>query len=256
MRPSQLLIETLGRSPNSPNIASKAGLCALCGHPYASGDPVAPFYPGKSFSDFPNMLGSGNTICGWCSACLGPEFLKTYTKTVVSPEGFFQCASYNEIAYWMLNPPEPPFMMFMGDQRSQHLVWRTPVNLGRELFFFRLGEKVLSARPAMMKVALESARVLSAALTQNRQINGKGRPAAIKSPFLSSSPEYKNASGGLLSHYVYELAEKDEALLRHIDNLNSLTAGENWAMQALIYAANPQKPECRDVSTKTQKDEK
>lgn len=245
MRPTKFILDAIGEQPAKASHATEPGVCAMCGFPHSIGDPVVPFAPGGSFTDYTNLLApESKLICGWCAACWRRDFTQTYLRSVVTPEGIFPCASNDHIAYWLSNPPASPFMIFLGDQQQQHVVWRTPVNASGDAIVMRFGERLMIVRPQHLRRATEAARRLAEAITERRALKrGRGRPATCKNPFARLSRDLDEQRHGTLSNEAFETVGEKEDLRQHLEALLSATPGEIWALNATLYAKNPSRPD-------------
>lgn len=253
--PSDLVMRAAGRTPPRGEPAGKSGYCAMCGKPHTENDLVFPFEPEASFTDHNSLSDpTSSVICGSCVGVWSGEFTQTYSKSVICEEGVFPSAKNNHIAYWLLNPPNPPFIMMLSDQKRQHLVWRTPVNYSNKVYQVRFGSKLLTIRLNRLKQAVESCRLLSEAASVGR----KG--AALKSPFLSMARELDDLKHGRINPNVLKAVRLEEEsaqlektmteielrqlpLRQALEDLNTITPGEMWALTALLYATNPHRPE-------------
>ncbi len=236
--PSDFVLSACGRQAPEGVPATTAGRCTMCGKPHGIGDEVLPFEPESSFTDYAELAQPGSA---WlCTACMGVwngEFTQTYAKVVVTPEGIFPAAKNDHIAWWLMNPPSTPWMFFLSDQKRQHLVWRTPVNRHSEIFQVRFGNKVLSIRHAMLAKAITAVNEICAALSKTR----KGAP--FKSPYRSLNRELSDFAHSQLRSDAYQLVEENSEMQGYLHTLLSLTAGEIWALTAVLYAKDPHRPD-------------
>lgn len=235
--PSEIVLRALNRPPLSPMQADAPGRCAMCGVAHQQGDPIAPFSPDESFTDWAE-LGSpqSRVICGWCAGVWQRPFMDTYSKSIASSEGFFPCASNDHIAYWLLNPPEPPFVMYLSDQRIQHIVWKASPNYSKKLFTVRFGNRMLVVRPDKLKAA--KASIEEIVIQVNLQSVKK-----IKTPFSSLARGLDDVSHGQIRATTYAEILKNPKLIEELNNLHQLTPGEVWGLTAVCYAKNPHKPD-------------
>ncbi len=237
LHPSRLAVQAAGRPHAGLLSAKEPGLCAMCGQRHDIGDPVTPFAPTDSFTDFPALRAkSSRLICGWCAATCNDLFTQKALKTVICREGVFPAASNAHIAYWLLNPPEGPWLWIQGDQKKQHIIWRTPVNNSRDVYQVRHGEQVLSIRRERLLPACDTARRLAKAASEGR----KG--AALKSPFVRLSRDLDDPAHGCIRPDLHARALTDKAVQDDIRHLQRLSPGELWALTALLYA-QPERPQ-------------
>lgn len=238
---SELACKAAGRSPVGEHQATEIGRCAMCARPHEQGESVAAFNPLTSFTDWASLKAPASTsICRWCKSVWDRSFTQTWLKTVVTPEGIFPAARNDHLAYWMLNPPQGPWLFLQGDQKIQHVVWRAPVNYSPDFYFVRAGESLLSIRRQHLRDGVEAVRALAATATQLRAAK---RGAPLKSPFLTLSRDRDAPSQGALRHELLKHAQTDKDTARQVDVVGNLTAGELWALTAVLYAADPHRPD-------------
>lgn len=237
INPSALVARAAGVEPVKAGVASEPGRCCMCGFPHEVGEFILPWEPTDSFTDYGNLLApNAQQICGWCAALWTQDFTQKYLRSMVCEQGVFPCASNDHIAYWLLNPPEPPYVLFMGDQKRQHVVWRTPVSLSKELILMRFGERLMSIRPAVLREATVQVRALLA-------ITNVAMKKKRKSPFFKLSRDMDSQQHGLIIEDILALADEDPAAGSYVELLNSLTPGEIWGLTSTVFATNPHRPE-------------
>lgn len=250
---SVLMANSIGIPLAGSEKASHDGHCAMCGVDYHQGDWVEPFDPGTTFTDFTALAYPQAThVCGACKALWRREFMQTYSKVVVSSEGMHTFASNDNQAYWLLEPPEPPFLMLISDQQLMHIVWKTPVSMSKDLYFVRLGEKTLSIRRPMLIAARDAAHRLSDAINakEAEKIQGKKqKEPKFRSPFLRLDRNFANAMHGQISPMVRILAEERTELRGDVELLERLTPGELWGLTSVLYAKSPTKSEAKRWNT-------
>lgn len=235
--PSQLAARAASLKPIGEP-AKAPGVCALCGYAHDVGDIVAPFVPSDTFTDFTALRGQGSrTACGWCLVTWNADFTQRYTKSIICEGGVFPAASNDHIAYWLTNPPAGEWVMMQSDQKRQHLIWRSPVNTSSEVFQLRYGELILTVRREMLAKGAAAATLLA----QKASVGRRGAP--LKSPFVRLSRDLDDPAHGLLRHDVYAMRDSDPEAASAIDTIAKLTPGELWGLTAVLYAANPHRPE-------------
>lgn len=229
--PSQIAVQAAGRAHNGNLQAKVKGYCTMCGYAHAEGDPVTPFEPKDSFTDYAALRHRASQfLCGWCAATLNGDFTQKALKSVMCDEGVFPAASNPNIAYWIFNPPKGKWIWVMGDQKQQHIVWRATVNTSQDVFQVMLGENNMTVRRPKALQAFDAAKRLASAASIGR----KG--AILKSPFVSLSRDLNQPGHGAIRPDLYKLAETNESVRSDIAILRSCTPGEFWALTALLYA--------------------
>jgi len=132
-RPSAFVREALGIAPIAMAVAPYDTHCILCGSGISAGAPCTPRaetnFDAGTFNDVPSAQNrTGSFLCPDCLPLWRKEFLQSYSKMLVTPEGMFKIASNLDAASFLLAPPETPFMAYISNAQQQHLIWRTPVN--------------------------------------------------------------------------------------------------------------------------------
>lgn len=241
--PTKLLTESLLIAKEGSQLADHTGRCVMCGAEYHKGEIVEPFAPADSFTEYADLQNpTGTHICGACKAVWRKEFMQSYTKNIVSKDGLFPFFSNNDVAYWLKNPPAPPFMMFISTQQLGHVIWKVPVSLSRDVFFVRYDDKVFAIRHARLMEGLEAANLIDAALKAKASLQAgqdtkkkKKEKLYFESPFVLDR-NLERSSHGFLKDAVVEMAQDDPAVAGAVAVLRSLNAGEIWALPHFFNA--------------------
>lgn len=231
LSPSQIAVEAAGVKPRGVLKARSSGVCAMCGIAHDAGELIAPFAPTDSFTDYGALADRASKfICQWCAATWTADFTQSFLKTVMCKTGVYGAASNALIAHWIQNPPEGPWIWVNGIQQRQHVVWKAPVNTSRDIFQVQFDEFAMTIRRAKVLEAQQAARRLAAAASAGR------RGAPLKSPFNSLDRELKEVGHGRIRYDLMKMAETDPAIRADVDVLHTCTAGEVWALTAVLYA--------------------
>lgn len=241
MSPSELVCKAAKLTPKGLARAPVGGRCAMCGASHVAGEEIVPFEPLATFTDWQALRApQSRVICRWCHGVWTRDFTQTHLKSIVCADGVFPAASNDHLAYWLLNPPDGPWVFLQGDQKVQHVVWRAPVNLSREVYQIRAGESILTVRRESLQAGAMAAKELADKATELR---GAKRGAPYKSPFVSLSRDRDSPSQGALRPELLRHASSDPLTAKNIATIHSLTAGELWALTSVLYAINPNRPE-------------
>lgn len=120
--------------------------CCFCGHAFAPGEKahVNPLIDSQKFNDSHSMAGpGGGLVCDACAVVLpDQDFMLTYQKAYATLDGIFPLRKNRDIAHFLVQPPQPPFVVVWGLATQQHLFWRTPVALSNAIFPVRIGPTV------------------------------------------------------------------------------------------------------------------
>lgn len=245
--PTQLITRSLGIPHEGTKRASSEGRCVMCGGMYAVGDLVEPFSPKDSFTEYSDLQNpSGTHICGACKATWRKEFMQNYTKSVVCEGGLYPFFSNDAVAYWVLNPPPPPYLMFISTQQLGHIVWKVPVNMSRDLMLVRYNDKVLKIRRDHLLECVSAVRLLSDLLLKEVK-PGRGRKptaGAFKNPLILDRSLEREGHGRLRDD-VRTLPARYPESQAAIDTLDRATVGETWALAHVLYAVDPAMPEAK-----------
>ena len=267
--PSQVLCDAAGIAPEG-GPAESAGVCTLCGTPHEKGDCVSPFEMKDSFTNWSALAAPGSQwVCGYCQATLAATRMKAFQCLVASREGVFRALANNEIAHVLLNPPPPPFIVHIGMVgKSSHVTWRTPVSMSRDVLFVRDGELSLKINMPRVLRGIQADRELMALYVQDQaaQAEKAREDAANEAGKLKKSkkaakpkaaskkktprscvyltPGFANGRNGetlaeIRAYVARENANGNLTPAHLLQQIQTLTPGDLWAMQRIVYAEAP-----------------
>lgn len=233
--PTTFALEALGGAPTGAPSPVKTR-CSCCGRPIAAGEPAAPTGFGPSFMDDLSLAARTGVVCGWCVPFLSAEVMRATQKVVITREGVFPLAKDVHRAWFLLTPPEPPYVAVVSDTMIQHLVWRTPVTLSNDLQIVRLGQRLLKIRRGVLLDALKWAQEAIACIDAS-----KTAEKPTRHPYVSLDREMASFTHGLFRTDVARDPRAEPWLAR----LRKLTLGETWALATLAKreTPTPEKPE-------------
>jgi CRISPR type IV-associated protein Csf1 len=202
-----------------------AGHCAMCGLDLPKGSPCSPFKPGPTFIDYPALAARSDYVCGYCMALWNKPFMARAAKAIITTEGVFKLWSNDDLTLFLLEPPKPPFVAYLADAKGQHLIWRTPVSLSRDLFTLRLGtRKLVLRRPAYLQGVQDCALIEAATAAT-------GKKKAVRLPFLDARDLDQPAAGRMREDVRRSLEEAGAAdALAAFARVATLTAADRWAI--------------------------
>jgi CRISPR type IV-associated protein Csf1 len=231
---STVIAKAMGVTPSGVP-AKNEGICALCGKTINLGDPCSHKLDlGSSFMDDLDMACRGSQmLCGYCLELKTAQNLRaTGFGVFSSKDGVLPFRKWPDVGRALVNPPEPPFCMTYALNNNQHMAWRAPVNLSKDLFYVRVGLRDLKIRRKKLLEAVEHCRVLAEAVNdlQGKKENPKAKTKP--NPFSTLAPDFKDPNHGRLKTIVFQ---KNLAHLRpHVDALLDLTQGETWALRFVL----------------------
>jgi hypothetical protein len=183
--------------------------CAMEGRPLQSGERIAPFKPGANFMDDAALADRSPVVSGWVAPLLGRNTMSKVQRAVITEEGIFPTSKKIHRAFFLMNPPEPPFAWVISDATMQHLIWKAPLNLSNQQFRIQLGNRVLLIRRRCLDEAVE-----------------RGRQSEIR-PWLDTDWAIKSPNFGRINPKL------DADFARF---LTTLTTGETWAAGIILSA--------------------
>lgn len=210
----------------APHVAPAAAECAMCGAPVGAGDRCLLTDKDTFAGSFNNRLDlafpSSPLVCADCATLWQKDFLQRFSKTVANRHGVYKLASNEDHAQFVLDPPEPPFVAILSTTQQQHLIWRTPVTLSKQLLFVRLGDEILAIRPQHVRQALLDYEALVALMAAHKL---KGLPCIFDRDLASERV-------GSIRPDVRRLALAN-GLADEVERLVALTMGDWWALNAV-----------------------
>jgi len=242
--PSHLAVAGLGLKPEGTMPCPENEICAVCGAPIAAGEICDEMVLPPSFTNHSSLAYMNNKYrCGACTAVMTRgDFQMGLATAIFSEDGYYSIMKGENRAWFLLNPPEPPFAVCVQNARMQHIVWRAPVSLSKEVILIRVGEQVVRIRRKYLMDAREVAILLNEKRAESEQKRG-GRPTAAKleSPFVNDW-KFQSASGGNWKGWVLKLLEEGAITEEEFRPLTVLNGAEAWALNAVLHDA-PVKPE-------------
>ncbi|MEQ9418295.1 MAG: hypothetical protein RJQ08_12200 [Salinisphaeraceae bacterium] len=220
LSPTQFAVETSGLIP-APTHAhdGPACACARCGAAIATGDPVHEHLLGANFTDHLALASNAPVVCHGCATLTQTHAKRVHARViaaVITRDGWYRAGKHTEMAYWLLNPPEAPFVIHCQTAKGQHTLWRSRVNLVRSPFFIQIGARTELVRQETLSHLVD--------LLLPWQVKTKAKMPMRFDP--SRTPIH--ASHMMLTQQA-QGTEIGHALLQ-------ATYGEVWALARIIFA--------------------
>lgn len=228
---AELACRALGIGPiGAP--ANQTGRCAMSGAEIAKGDLVIDASYGANFMDDLDLAARGSrVISGYVAPLLRKGVMARTQRALFSEEGAFSLTKDDYRAWFLLEPPAPPFVAVIGDSTLQHLIWRTPVTWSTELLMVRLGGRLLRIRRSLV-------------------VEVAGWVAGFEVPvFVRLDREVKDLRHARISSRALPLLS-----LKQQAQLARLSLGETWALSVLAKktAAVPMRPPLIELPAATE----
>lgn len=246
--PCALAIKALGLRPEGTLTCTEEHAtesCAVCGAKLVTGEPIDTLALPPSFTNQSSLADSGGKWrCGACTAVMVRSVFQMGMSTIlITGDGVFPIVRKEHRSWLFLTPPEPPFAIAIQNAQQQHVLWRAPVSLSKDLLMIRVGERLVRIRRPHLLAARDAAQHLHSI----RKTAGRPVKDGVENPFIN---EWKmlSQSGGQLKGWAMKLIQDQEKPLpaEHMSRLLSLNAGEAWALTAALFE-HPVKPDALTI---------
>lgn len=129
--PSALWADAIRQVPVGNPWEGKQTTCLLCAADVFPGD-LAQKADKKLINDtFNNKLDChqpGEAVCGHCLALWNPQWMQKSSKSyAVTGSGAFMLATNEDIASFVLMPPQADYVAIFNTRQQAHMIWKTPV---------------------------------------------------------------------------------------------------------------------------------
>ena len=264
MRNTEFIATALGLpgpaadAPLAPALTS----CAVCGRVINKGDVCHPKVFSDAFMDDAWLISRSKAYCHYCASTISASFsLKSKNCLVVSAEGAYPISKDPERAWFLLNPPKPPFVMTASkDVNFQHVLWKTPLTETLDNIYVGWPTRIMTINHSRLLAAVEACRVVAAELTRIATEGQPGKKAkkakdfAYSHPYIFLDRDLSDGRHGQLMTSALEL-RSNPVMKTHIDLLQNLSLGETWALATLVKRKT-EIPECPPPLTATLKQKK
>jgi CRISPR type IV-associated protein Csf1 len=258
--PSQIIVESLRDHAGIDISIPVAGKtendthCAACGVALPSGSQAARLKFGRSFTDWQYLVGEtahgGEVqVCRHCASLFSLPFLRlqaTASAAIYSPKGAWIMTKDEERIAFLNSPPEPPFVAYIATTMGQHVAWRAPVTMDRDLLRIAVARDVITInRPLLFQAVKVCEGVMAkisqdildeASVTGQEGGKGRGRPKTAdvpKHPFEFLDRDMDAPSHGKIRD-DYRRRMVSLGLHSEIRLLESLGEGELWGLSVLV----------------------
>lgn len=123
--------------------------CVMCGTSVLPGDPARAMQDaaGESFNAKLDCKYIGAAVCRHCQAVRDPRWMAVNmdSKAVaIAGRGVFRLRKKPDVAAFVLQPIESPYVAIWNTRQQAHMIWRTPVSVPCERFReVRLDDEIL-----------------------------------------------------------------------------------------------------------------
>lgn len=268
LSPSKIIVESLRDHADMDISVPVAGTaehdthCAACGVDLPAGSPTAWLRFGDSFTDWQYLANEtmrGEVqVCQHCAALFGSSFLKnvqaTASAAIYSPEGAWVMNKDSDRVKFLKDPPNAPFVAYIATTMGQHVAWRAPITLDRDLIRIAVARDVITInRPLLLEAVKVCKRVMSAIAEDVKDEKeaaqaGKrrGRPRAVeipKHPFYFLDRTMEDHRHGQISNFYRERMLK-LGMEAEIKFLEGLGEGELWGLSVFVKKKEEEDKPC------------
>ena len=214
-----------------------------------------------SFMDDAWFAARSGVACVFCETMTSSSVTKALGSAnclVYTRDGVFPIAKDSARTWFLLTPPEPPFVVTASATINfQHVVWKGQTTYDHNMIFIAWPTRIMTIRHNTLMQAVEVCRELSvlvpnakeAANTEALATKGKkSKPKQAKPishPYIVLDRELNDINHGAFRPDISALAGRDPAIAERLEFLKQLTLGETWALATLVKAKQeePIKPE-------------
>lgn len=240
MQPSELICQWMKIAPVGVPHKGEVTRCCYCGRVINPKDLCTPRALGNNFMDHESLAAGTNISCGFCAPLCAKGFLSKVGGAVICEEGALSILSDPNRAWFLLTPPQPPFVVFARSiANSQHLAWKAAVTLDLEAMQVQFGPHNLVIRHSVLLQALQVCTGLGQIMTQ--EYPAKNGEFSWSHPFnrinrMLNDMGSKQVEARTLrfSPVALGLAAKDRGFADGLEFLKNITDGELWALMSLV----------------------
>jgi len=193
--------------PDAP-AAETATVCTCCGRPIPKGAPAFNKLPvSDAFMDDAWLAARSGAVCPYCYAMTSTAVTKALGSCnclVYTLDGAFPISTDVYRAWFLQNPPEPPFVVTASKtSKYQHVVWKAPVTLSHEMIFVAWPTQILTIRHSVL---MEAVSVCELAMEEFSKLKEGEKPQKGK------KAKEENRKSKELGTLLYALKEKSQTL--------------------------------------------
>jgi CRISPR type IV-associated protein Csf1 len=220
--------------------------CAACGCDLLVGDHMVWSRPGKGFTDWqylthPTLRDGQFPLCTSCAVFFTSDYLRfqaAIPAAVYGPAGAWSLTGDAERRWFLLTPPEPPFVAYIATTMGQHVVWRSPITMDAELLRIGIARTVLTIHRHKLLVASDLCHDLAGRMRED------GLKVTGNHPFTALDRKMEAGGHGQIRP-DFLMWMQNHGLTDEINLLESLGEGEIWGLAIL----NKSKPDIPAVTT-------
>lgn len=233
LSPSQFVKDICHLPDVAREVATEDSSCGVCGVPIAAGEIVESLELPKTFTNQRDLADINAPYrCQGCASVMADQrFQKKLSAHIFCKDGLFPANKKIHRGYWLMNPPPPPYLFVLGVTKSQHVVWRAPVNVSDKIILIQHGDDVLRLRKQVLHDAVSATLTLREMAEKQMEKDSKKAKTPLRlMPFTYSDLKGQRVFQSEPQRWLIALMEKDSDAKQIANPLFSLTAQECWAL--------------------------
>ncbi len=219
--------------------------CGACGVAIPCGGRFVVLRPDAgSFTDWQYLAvhgapGGEFAVCPSCATLFTKAFQVYQTRAaaaVYSAEGAWMLSFDAERRWFLLTPPEPPFVAYIATTMGQHVAWRAPITTDKNLIRLAVGRTLLTINRPLLLEASDICRDLADAIRQEiKDTQGKAINLKPDHPFARLDRKMEDPEHGMIPPRFREWMRKT-GRTNELAFLDGLGEGELWGLSVLNKA--------------------
>lgn len=199
---------------------SYKGECNLCGEHTNGGTPIKKIFSSNYMDWAIHKNCEGTHICNACSFCIGmnPNGRIALFRYPIVAEKTLHVCSKRQLRDFILNPPEPPFVMILPTSQKKHLFAKARVSFSKENFFCNVEEITISVDKSITDVIMAIEALRGVGIKRSEIESGKLSRGILKIASVSESEQIlekiekvKNNKMFMLAIEVAQKMDEEEA---------------------------------------------
>ena len=169
------------------------GLCNLCGEEIHGGIPIKKMFS-SNYMDWAIHKEPGAThICKACCFCIGmnPVGRVALFRYPLVAERTVHLCNRKQFRKYLMEPPEPPFVMILPTSQKKHLFAKAKVSYSRKNYFCNLEELTVSVTPKIKGIMKDIEALRGAGFTKT-DIESSRIPGNVIKKYNLNAYDYEN----------------------------------------------------------------
>ena len=169
------------------------GLCNLCGQEAHGGIPIKKMFS-SNYMDWPiHKEPEATHICKACAFCIGmnPVGRIVLFRYPLVAEKILHLCNRKQFREYLLNPPEPLFVMILPTSQKKHLFAKSKVSYSRENYFCNLEEMTIAVDGNIKQIVTDIEALRGAGFTKDN-ISSAQIPGNVMKKYILTCHDFEN----------------------------------------------------------------